>query len=257
MKPHLRPLVGIPADTRIEHGQGYHSVGDKYARAVAEVADCIPLVIPALADVLDLEAVLDSLDGVMLTGALSNVHPPQYGAPDDPEHAPFDHARDALTLALVEKCLSRALPLLCICRGFQELNVALGGTLEGELQRREGCLDHRAPATEDLDLRYAPAHDIEVVPGGLLSRLLGVRQTRVNSLHRQGIGRLAPRLVVEARASDGVIEAVSVEDARAFALGTQWHPEYKASQSPDSVRIFAGFGDAARAFRARRLQGAA
>lgn len=252
MKPRARPLVGIPADTMIEHGQCYHTAGDKYARAVAEIADCIPLVIPALADILDLEAVLDHLDGVMLTGALSNVHPSQYGGSDDPEHAPFDHARDALTLALVERCLQRRLPLLCICRGFQELNVALGGTLEGELQRRAGRLDHRAPSTEDLDIRYGPAHEIAVSPGGLLSRLLGTSRTRVNSLHRQGIGELAEGLVVEARADDGVIEAVSVAGARSFTLGTQWHPEYNASQSPDSVRIFRGFGDAARAFRAAR-----
>jgi putative glutamine amidotransferase len=253
MKPHQRPLVGIPADTTTDHGQCYHSVGDKYARAVAEVADCIPLVIPALADVLDLEAVLDHLDGVMLTGALSNVHPPHYGGLDDPEHAPFDQARDLLTLALVARCLQRGLPLLCICRGFQELNVALGGTLEGELQRQPGRLDHRAPSTDDLDARYGPAHDITVSPDGLLSRLLGTSRIKVNSLHRQGIGQLAECLVVEARADDGVIEAVSVAGAKSFVLGTQWHPEYKASQSPVSVRIFQGFGDAVRAFRAGRV----
>ena len=252
MKARARPLVGIPADTTTDHGQCFHTVGDKYARAVAEVADCIPLVIPALADILDIEAVLDHLDGVMLTGALSNVHPPHYGGLDDPAHAPFDHARDALTLALVERCLQRRLPLLCICRGFQELNVALGGTLEGELQRAPGRLDHRAPSTDDLDTRYGPAHDITVSPGGLLSHLLGTERTRVNSLHRQGIDRLAERLIVEARADDGVIEAVSVRDAASFALGTQWHPEYKASESAVSVRIFQGFGDAARAFRAGR-----
>ena len=253
MKPPIRPLVGIPADTTNDHGQGYHTVGDKYVRAVAEVADCIPLVIPALADILDLEAVLDHLDGVMLTGALSNVHPPHYGGHPDPEHAPFDEARDALTLGLVERCLQRGLPLLCICRGFQELNVALGGTLEGELQRQPGRLDHRAPSTDDLDARYGPAHDISVSPDGLLARLLGSSRTRVNSLHRQGIARLAQGLVVEAQADDGVIEAVSVAGARSFALGTQWHPEYKAAESPDSVRIFRGFGDAARAFRAARV----
>lgn len=247
----LRPLVGVPADTSLDHGQRYHSVGDKYVRALAEVADCIPVAIPALADVLDLDAVLDAVDGIMLTGALSNVHPPHYGAAADPAHAPFDPARDALTLALIRRCLRRGMPLLCICRGFQELNVALGGTLEGEIQEAPERLDHRAPDSADPDVRYGPAHAITLTPGGLLASLLGCTETRVNSLHRQGIARLGDTLTIEARAQDGIIEAVSVAGARGFALGTQWHPEYRAAENPDSVRIFKAFGSAAREFHHR------
>ena len=247
-----RPLIGVPADTSLEHGQRYHSVGDKYVRALAEVATCIPVAIPALADVLDLDAVLEAVDGIMLTGALSNVHPPRYGAPPDPAHAPFDPARDALTLALIGRCIARGIPLLCICRGFQELNVALGGTLEGEIQETSGRLDHRAPGSDDLDVRYGPAHSITLTPGGVLAKLLGCNATRVNSLHRQGIARLGDSLTIEARADDGIIEAVSVAGARGFALGTQWHPEYRAAENPDSVKIFEAFGGAARQFRATR-----
>lgn len=241
-----RPLVGVPADTYTHGPHLYHSAGDKYLRAVAEVAQCLPLVIPAMAEALDLDALLAGLDGILLTGAVSNVHPPHYGATPSAAHEPYDTVRDDLTLALVRRCLALGLPLLCICRGFQELNVALGGTLEAELQRAPGRLDHRAPEFEDLDRRYGLAHEVELVPGGRLAMLLGKTRTRVNSLHRQGIAHLADGLDVEARAPDGIVEAVSVRDAKAFALGVQWHPEYRAADNPDSVALFRAFGEAVR-----------
>lgn len=248
-----RPLVGFPADTYEEGGHLFHSVGDKYLRAVAEVAGCIPVVIPAMADAVDIDAVLEHLDGVLMTGAVSNVHPPHYGEAATEEHGPYDLVRDDLTLRLIRACLARGLPLFCICRGFQELNVALGGTLEGELQRAPGRLDHRVRDVPDIDLRYGPVHTVQVTPGGLLEGILGRPEITVNSLHRQGIARLADRLAVEARAPDGVIEAVSVRGVAGFALGTQWHPEWKAAANPDSVKIFSAFGDAVRAHRAARL----
>jgi putative glutamine amidotransferase len=248
-----QPLVGLPADTYENHGFLFHSIGDKYVRAVAEVALCLPVMIPALADVMALDALLDHFDGIVITGAPSNVHPPHYGEQPSVAHEPYDHARDATTLRLIEKVLTRGMPLFCICRGFQELNVVMGGTLETELQETEGRIDHRAPRSDDVDVRYAPAHVINIRPGGVLEQILGKREAMVNSIHRQGIKRLAKGLAVEATAPDGIIEAVSVRDAKGFAIGTQWHPEFKAPNNPDSVKLFTAFGDAVRTYaRTRR-----
>ena len=248
------PLVGLPADTHESHGFLYHSIGDKYTRAVAEAANCTPVMIPSMIDVLQLDALLDHFDGILMTGAVSNVHPPHYGEQPSADHEPYDHARDATTLKLISRVVERGIPLFCICRGFQELNVVMGGTLETELQRSEGRLDHRAAKNDDTDVRYGPAHMINIRAGGMLEKILGKRETMVNSIHRQGIKRLAPGLSAEATAPDGIIEAVSVREARTFAFGTQWHPEYKALNNPDSVKLFAAFGDAVRAHARMRNQ---
>lgn len=246
------PLVGLPADTYESHGFQYHSIGDKYVRAVAEVALCSPVMIPSMIDALQLDDLLEHFDGIVMTGAVSNVHPPHYGEQPSTAHEPYDHARDATTLKLIEKVLRRGLPLFCICRGFQELNVVLGGTLETELQQIEGRLDHRAPNHDDVDVRYAPSHAINIRAGGMLEQILGKRETMVNSIHRQGIKRLAKGLQVEATAPDGIIEAVSVREAKSFAMGTQWHPEFKALNNPDSVKLFTAFGNAVRAYAMAR-----
>jgi putative glutamine amidotransferase len=245
------PIVGLPADTFEKSGFLFHSVGDKYLRAVAEIAKCQPLMIPS-SEVINLDDVLDQLHGLVLTGAPSNVHPPHYGDQPSADHEPYDHARDMTTFQLIRKAVDRGMPFFCICRGFQELNVVLGGTLEAELQRGPGRLDHRAKPSEDVDVRYAPAHKITIAPGGFLERILGKRETIVNSIHRQGIRKLAPLLAAEAVAPDGIIEAVSVKGAKSFAFGTQWHPEYKASDNPDSLRLFTAFGDAVRAYRSSK-----
>jgi putative glutamine amidotransferase len=250
-----RPLVGLPADTAARDGMVFHTVGDKYVRAVAEVAGCETVVLPSTGEG-HLDAVLDHLSGVVLTGSLSNVHPPRYGAEATLDHEPYDHGRDGTTLALIGKVLARGIPLLCICRGFQELNVALGGTLEGEVQRGDGRLDHRAPKSDDIDQRYGPLHPIDITLGGRLEAILESRQIVVNSLHRQAVARLAEGLAVEARAADGVIEAASVRAAPGFALGVQWHPEYKAAANPDSVKLFEAFGDAARHYATARASSA-
>lgn len=247
-----KPLVGFPADTRDEEGYLYHSIGDKYMRAVAEVSHCVPVIIPAMADIIDIDTVLGHLDGVLMTGAVSNVHPPHYGEAPSSDHEPYDVLRDDLSLALIRRCLALELPLFCICRGFQELNVALGGTLETELQRREGRLDHREPDHGTMDERFRATHPVRIVPGGFLASVLQSEEIMVNSLHRQGIARLADSLQVEAVAPDGVIEAVSVRGAPHFTLGTQWHPEYKAHANPDSVKLFTAFGEAVRAHWQRR-----
>jgi putative glutamine amidotransferase len=208
--------------------------------------------IPSMIDALHLDDLLDHFDGIVMTGAVSNVHPPHYGEQPTTAHEPYDHARDATTLKLITKVIARGIPLFCICRGFQELNVVMGGTLETELQLIEGRLDHRAPESEDVDVRYAPTHMINIRPGSMLEKILGKRETMVNSIHRQGIKRLAPGLAVEATAPDGIIEAVSVRDAKAFAIGTQWHPEFKAMHNPDSVKLFTAFGESVRTHARQR-----
>jgi putative glutamine amidotransferase len=247
------PLVGLPSDTYESNLLLFHSLGDKYVRAVSDVAQCLPVMIPAIAEAMDLSALLDHFDGILMTGAISNVHPPHYGGAPTVDHEPYDHHRDQLTLKLIRAVLDRGMPLFCICRGFQELNVVLGGTLETEVQRGEGRLDHRSRKVEDMDVKYGPVHAISITPGGQLESILGKRETMVNSLHRQAVEKVAPGLVVEARAPDGIIEAVSVRGAKTFAIGAQWHPEYKAANNPDSVKLFKAFGDAVRLHAARRM----
>ena len=247
------PLVGLPADTYEKSGFLFHSLGDKYVRALTDVSKVASVMIPSLIEEDGINALLDHFDGVLMTGAISNVHPPHYGEAATQAHEPYDHARDTTTLKLIRACVDRGIPLLCICRGFQELNVVMGGTLETEIQEKAGRMDHRGHG-EDPDERYKPAHKINIEKGGVLSRILGKSETEINSVHRQGVKTLGAGLQVEATAPDGIIEAVSVKGARAFTLGTQWHPEYKAAQNPDSVKIFTAFGDAVRAHMREREQ---
>jgi putative glutamine amidotransferase len=247
-RPSVHPLVGLPSDTYEKDGFLFHSLGDKYARALTEVSQVLPVMIPSMFDDTQLDELLDNFNGILMTGAVSNVHPPHYGEEPSADHEPYDHNRDASTLKLIRAVIDRGMPLFCICRGFQELNVAFGGSLETELQRGHGRLDHRAPRSDDTDVRYAPRHSIAITKGGFLERMLGKSETMVNTIHRQGIKSIAPGLNIEAMAPDGVIEAVSVKGARSFAFGTQWHPEYKAAANPDSVKLFTAFGDAVRAY---------
>lgn len=247
------PLVGLPADTYENHGFLFHSLGDKYVRALAEVSNVLPVMIPSMIDLLNLDALLEHFDGVLMTGAVSNVHPPHYGEKASVDHEPYDHRRDDTTLKVIRAVIDKGIPLFCICRGFQELNVVMGGSLETELQRGPGRLDHRATPSDDINVRYAAAHSVAVTKGGMLERIIGKSETRVNSIHRQGIKVLGEGLNVEAVAPDGIVEAVSVKGATGFAFGTQWHPEFKAADNPDSVKLFNAFGDAVRAhYRSRR-----
>jgi putative glutamine amidotransferase len=251
---HIRPLVGLPADTYEKDGFLYHSLGDKYVRALTDVADVETVMIPNVIDPDNLDGLLHHFDGVLMTGAVSNVHPPHYGEEPTQDHEPYDHHRDAITLQLIRRVIDRGIPLFCICRGFQELNVAMGGSLETELQRGNGRLDHRAPQSDDINVRYAPRHSIDIRQGGFLHQLLDKRETMVNTIHRQGIKTIGAGLNVEATAPDGIIEAVSVKGAKAFAFATQWHPEFKAAENPDSVKLFSAFGDAVRAHRRARSE---
>ncbi len=242
-----KPLIGLPACIKHLDGMPYHAVQDKYLRAVVEAAGGLPLVIPAYGDETEPARLVEMLDGLMLTGSPSNVHPARYGREAHPEAEPHDQERDATTLPLIHMALDAGLPMLAICRGFQELNVALGGTLHAEVHELPGRHDHRRPQDPDLDVQYGPQHPIRLTPGGAFEDLFGQSQIVVNSLHNQGLDRVAERLFVEAVAEDGTVEAVRVKNAAGFALGVQWHPEYKALENPQSTRLFAAFGAAARA----------
>jgi putative glutamine amidotransferase len=251
------PLIGVSACLMVEETFCFHRVGDKYVDAVLDGAGGLPVLIPALGPRLDLTALLDRLDGVLITGARSNVEPRHYGGPPPREGSPpdlKDPLRDATVLPLIRAAIAGAVPLFAICRGIQELNVALGGTLHQEVHELSGRLDHRSDKSLPHHERYEAAHPVVLTQGGTLQALLdGVGEIRVNSLHGQAIDRLAPRLVAEASAADGTIEAVSVVGAPAFALAVQWHPEWRVQDNPVSRRLFAAFGAACRARQAARV----
>ena len=252
---HLSPIIGVPADRRAVEGKPFHAVGDKYGRAIALASDATPFMLPAFGELYALPGLVHKLDGLMLTGSLSNVHPTIYGAEPAEVYEPYDRARDDTTLPLVHEALAQAVPLLAVCRGFQELNVALGGTLHPALHELPGRLDHRAPEHDDPDVKYGPNHSAALTPGGAVAAIAGREELTINSLHRQAVERLAPDLEIEAQAPDGTIEAVSVRDAKAFAIGVQWHPEYKVLEDPFSTKLFVAFGEAARARAEARAAG--
>ncbi|MFU8816737.1 MAG: gamma-glutamyl-gamma-aminobutyrate hydrolase family protein [Pseudomonadales bacterium] len=253
-----KPLVLIGCDVKQVGIHPFHCVGEKYIDAVAHGADVWPLLLPALGaggDLeslerhIDLDALLGMVDGVFLPGSVSNVAPEHYGATADPAMLQ-DPQRDALALPLIARAMALEVPLFAVCRGFQELNVVLGGSLHPRLHDVEAFLDHREDTDLARDDQYLHAHAVALRQGGVLERLLGCREIQVNSLHGQGIDRLAPGLVAEAVAPDGVIEAVSCPTHPGFLLGVQWHPEWHFRKDPASVAMFRAFGEAA-AVRAR------
>lgn len=245
------PFVGIPCCVRTINEREFHTVSERYPNAVIDAAGCLPVVIPAIGAKIDCGALLDGLDGLLLTGSPSNVEPDQYGGPPSREGTLHDPSRDATTLPLIREAVRRDLPILAICRGIQELNVALGGTLHQRIFDMPERFNHRrrkGPMT--LDERYGPAHSVRFAEGGRLLPVAGSRDVMVNSLHGQGIDRPAPDLFVEAVAPDGQIEAVSLPGAR-FVVGVQWHPEYKALENPLSRALFAAFAHACHAIMGR------
>jgi len=245
------PLVGIPTCLRTVNERLFHGVNDRYPSAVLDAAGCLPVLIPAVGSKVDVRAVLSRLDGLLLTGSPSNVHPSHYGAePSDPEIL-YDPERDATTLPLIREAIRRDLPILAICRGIQELNVALGGTLHQRVHEVPGRLNHRS-RRDSSDGPYGPAHRVTLTAGGLLASLAGAPEVKVNSLHSQGIDRPAVSLRIEAVAPDGQIEAVSLPEAR-FVVGVQWHPEYKAVDDPFSSALFSSFAVACGAAAARAV----
>lgn len=254
----FRPIVILPACTQKIGLHHQHTVQFKYVDAVEAGADCAPLILPVLGGRTDYEAVLDACHGVMLTGSPSNIHPSLYAQPVQDPWSPCDVARDATTMALIRAVLARGMPLLAICRGFQEINVAMGGSLHQAVHAVAGMQDHRENKELTLEQQYGPAHAVNIKPGGRLAQILQrekgvqVNSLQVNSLHGQGVDRLAPGLVVEARAPDGLVEAFSIQNAPGFALALQWHPEWRLADNPDSQRIFTAFGQACRAYQAEQ-----
>ncbi|MBP5992090.1 MAG: gamma-glutamyl-gamma-aminobutyrate hydrolase family protein [Piscinibacter sp.] len=242
----------MPSCNRMLGQHPFHIAGRKYIEAV-RLAGGLPLIVPvAHAD--ELDELLDLAHGVLLTGSPSNVHPRHFGEDVRDATLPLDTERDDWTLPMIPRILERGIPLFAICRGFQEANVALGGSLHQAVHEVEGRHDHRGAggrADASAEEMYDFAHPVDVQPGGALERILPEGSVQVNSVHGQGINRLAPGLRVEARAPDGLVEAFSVERAPGFNLCVQWHPEWKAASNPVSMRLLRAFGDACRSFRDR------
>jgi putative glutamine amidotransferase len=242
----MKPLVGISCCTKQfgVFGMPNHAASDTYVRATDQVVNAIPVLIPANGAKAEVDTLLDRLDGIILTGSRSNVQPSLYGGPPHPEGIPEDPQRDGAILPLIRAAIARGTPLLAICRGFQELNVALGGTLHQRLQDLPDRIDHSAPMHPAARVRQGKAHSIRIVPGSWLHRVARATEIAVNSLHNQGIDRLAPGLSAEGMAPDGQIEAVRVRQAPGFAVGVQWHPEYDWETEPVSRAIFGAFAEA-------------
>jgi putative glutamine amidotransferase len=245
----MKPLVGISCCTKFfgSFAMPNHAASDTYIRVTDSVVDAVPVLMPANGGACQIETLLSRLDGIILTGSRSNVHPSLYDGPAHAEGTPEDPARDGVTLPLIRAAIRTGVPVLAICRGFQELNVALGGSLHQRLQDLPGRLDHSTPMQENSRVRTGKAHSLAVTPGSWLHQIAGATAIGVNSLHNQGIDRLAPGLVVEGVAPDGTIEAVRVASAPGFAVGIQWHPEYDFLTDATSRAIFAAFGAAIRA----------
>ena len=248
-----KPIVGVPSDRREYGPHPFHMVGEKYLTALFEAADVLPLMTPVLADNVDIDELLDQFDGIFLTGSYSNVEPHHYGGEPSADGTLHDPHRDAITLPLARRALEEGVPLLAVCRGFQELNVVLGGTLHQKVQDVPGYNNHLENKDDPLEVQYGPSHIVNLPDNGLLRELLGSDTAMVNSLHEQGIAKLADGVSVEAVAEDGLIEAFRVDDVPGFTLAVQWHPEWKATENELSRLIFGAFGDACRA-RAKRRQ---
>jgi putative glutamine amidotransferase len=240
-----KPFIGIPADRRMIGQHWFHAVGEKYIAAVAQAAGAHPVLIPALGAELQLDTLLERFDGLLLTGSPSNVEPHHYKGPASDPGTLHDPARDATTLPLIPAAVRAGLPVLGLCRGFQEMNVAFGGTLHQKVHAVPGYHNHREDLEQPLDIQYGPAHEVTLEQGGLLHRLAATDRITVNSLHSQGVDQLAPGLQIEARAPDGLIEAFRVKDAPTFAVAVQWHPEWKVMTNPFSRALFEAFGAAA------------
>ncbi|MCA8092820.1 gamma-glutamyl-gamma-aminobutyrate hydrolase family protein [Burkholderia anthina] len=252
-----RPIVAVIADRIMRGAHPNHTAGEKYLVALVDGAGVLAFVLPALGARQPVDALVASIDGLLLTGSHSNVEPHYYGGPASTPGTLHDPARDATALPLIRASIDAGVPVLAICRGMQELNVAYGGTLHQRLHASPGFDDHRERMGAPLARQYGPAHRVQFAPGGLLQRVArGAHDAMVNSLHDQGIARLGAGLAIEASAPDGLIEAVSVRGARAFALGVQWHPEWRFAEQPLSRDIFAAFGAACRARMTHRIHAA-
>ncbi len=248
-----RSLIGVVSDRRMQGEHPFHMVGEKYLQALVDGADAYPVVLPSLAEGFDVLDILNRLDGLFLTGSLSNVEPHHYmGDPSDPGTW-HDPERDLAVLALIPAAIRVGMPLFAVCRGFQEVNVSFGGTLHQRVHEVPGYRVHQENPDDPLEVQYGPSHEVNFVDGGLLHSITGRKSATVNSLHSQAVDTLGDELELEARAEDGLVEAFTVRDAPGFTLGVQWHPEWKVLDNPVSSSIFRAFGDACRTYRLREL----
>jgi putative glutamine amidotransferase len=246
-----KPVVGVIGNAhRIENRFTVQAVGERNLRAVAEVAGALPLMFAGEPDITDIGALLDVVDGIVLTGARANVHPTRFKTEPDPKHEPYDIHRDEVALKLSEACVARGVPLFGICRGLQEMNVAFGGSLHPEIREIPGRMNHRMPRLENGEIHpdpkviFADRHEVALTPGGAFAAILGCEKIRVNSLHGQGILQPGRRVVIEGVAEDGTIEAIRIAEAPTFALGVQWHAEYDPQRNPINRALFVAFGEA-------------
>lgn len=248
-----RPVVGIIGNSHlINDSYPTHAGGTMNSEAVACVAGCLPMIVPTDPRFMSIEELMQACDGFLLTGGRPNVHPEEYGHEPTEAHGDFDRARDAITLPLVRACVERGQPVFGICRGFQEVNVAMGGTLHPEIRDIPGRMNHRMPPDGTLEEKFALRHKVTLTDGGVFHRLFGASQVMTNTLHGQGILTPGSRIVIEGEAPDGTPEALYVRDAPGFTLSVQWHPEWDAANDPVSRPLFTAFGDAVRAWAGAR-----
>lgn len=249
-----RPIIGIISNSYlIDDNYPVHAGGKMNSDAVAQVAGCLPLIVPSDPRFVTVEELLEACDGFLLTGGRPNIHPEEYGDAPSPAHGQFDRDRDAITLPLVRACVARGQPILGVCRGFQEVNVALGGTLHPEIRELPGRDNHRMPPEGTLEEKFALRHCVRFTEGGVFHRLMGEREVMTNTLHGQGVVEPGRGVVIDGYAPDGTPEALYVEGAPGFTLSVQWHPEYNAAADPVSRALFGAFGQAARDWRAGRV----
>ena len=258
-----RPVIGVIGNTHIvENRFPAQLCGERNLRAIADVVGALPLIFAGAPEITDVGALLEVVDGILLTGARANVHPTLFDAVPHPAHEPYDLRRDSVALAVTEACVARGIPVFGICRGLQEMNVAFGGTLHPEIREIPGRLNHRMPRLENGEIHpdptvvFADRHDVTLVSGGTFARLFGREMIRVNSLHGQGILEPGKRVVVEGVAEDGTIEAIRIAEAAGFALGVQWHAEYDPQSNPINRALFEAFGKAVRAHKLASVAGA-
>lgn len=254
-----RPVVGIIGNSYLVNDEyPVHAGGTMNSRAVSQVAGAVPMIVPSDPDLVAVDDLLEACAGFVLTGGRANVHPEEYGVAESAAHGTFDRGRDRIVLPLVRACVERGLPVLAICRGFQEMNVALGGTLHPEIRELPGRMNHRMPPDGTLEEKFELRHQVTFTDGGVFHRLMGARTVTTNSLHGQGIDRPGSRIVIDGVAGDGTPEAIYVDGAPGFALGVQWHPEWNAGDDPVSKPLFEAFGTAAARWaagdRPRRLR---
>lgn len=253
MAKKTRPVVGVIGNSYLMNDRyAVHASGVINTEAVANVAGCLPLIVPTGPAWVSVEELVEVCDGFVFTGGQPNVHPSEYGEDETPAHGAFDRDRDAVALGLIRACVARGQPFLGICRGFQELNVAMGGTLHPEIREIPGRMNHRMPRDVDITEQFAHRHDVHFSPDGVFQRLLGAQVVRTNTLHGQGILEPGQGIVVDGWAEDGTPEAIYVRDAPGFTLAVQWHPEWNAAADAVSRPLFEAFGQAVRDWADRK-----